>query len=254
MKSGTSSTRSLAAGAAALVAGALGLSACHPPHIHRSARQDWNGRAMSVDALLTCPISVGGLTRTAQAGDGQACDYVGRRGEVVHLSRLVLGGRSPQDALAPTEAALRPLIPPRGGPTPVSVDDQTSDHAKVDLPGVHVNAQGDRAEVRVFGITVDADGRNADVNLGQGGSRTVVQAGPNGAEVRAESIDAANASLFLFLAADRAGPSGLHAVGYLARGPVAGPLVVASFKSAAGHQDWRSDHDLNRLLELNVHP
>ena len=59
-------------------------------------------------------------------------------------------------------------------------------------------------------------------------------------------------SAYRKLAADRPGPTAYRAVGYLARGPVAGPLVVASFKATDQHQDWRGDHDLNALLALNV--
>jgi hypothetical protein len=253
MKIGTCSMRTLV-GAGALAGAAFGLAACHPPHIHRGEGRGWSGKPMSVGKLLICPLKVGALSRTARTADGQACDYKGPDGEQAHLQRLDLAGQAPQAALAPIEAALRPLIPARAGPDPVDAGDGADDghHAKVDLPGIHIKAQGDKAEVRVFGITVNADGENADVNMGQGETGTVVQAGANGAEIRFADVEGGNARLMLALLADKAGPSGLHAVGYLARGPVAGPLVVASFKSAARHQDWRRDAGLNALLDLNV--
>ena len=264
MKIGPLSMRPLAigAGAAILAGAALSLAACHPPHIHRHARNGDQG-AMTVNATLACPDKVGALTRTYQAADGQSCDYRGRDHEQAHIQRLDLAGQPVRTALAPIEAALRPLIPARAGPSPTAVassdddgDDSSNsadgDHAKVDLPGIHVRANGDKAEVKVFGITVNANGENADVNLGGGERSTVVQAGANGAEVRFEDISNGNARLMLALLADKAGPSGLHAVGYLARGPATGPLAVATFKSAAAHQDWRRDAGLNALLDLNV--
>ena len=252
MKIGTFSMRTLI-GAGALAGAAFGLAACHPPHIHRGEGRGWNGKPMSVGAVLICPLKVGALSRTARTADGQACDYKGPDGEQAHLQRLDLAGQAPQAALTLIEAGLRPLIPARAGPSPVDVDAaDDGDRAKVDLPGIHIKAQGDKAEVRVFGITVNANGENADVNMGQGERSTVVQAGANGAEIRFADVSDGNARLMLALLADKAGPSGLHAVGYLARGPVAGPLAVASFKSAARHQDWRRNAGLNALLDLNV--
>ncbi|MDR3513457.1 MAG: hypothetical protein P4L73_17600 [Caulobacteraceae bacterium] len=244
---------------AALAAG-VALSACRGPHPHAHAHarpdDDGSGPAMSVAATLTCPQTFGGLTRTAQAADGQSCDYRGPGGEQVSLMRLVLAaGQTPQAALAPTEAALRPLIPARPGSPTVSVDakdDSDDDHAKVDLPGIHVNANGDKADVKVFGVTVKAEGDDADVHVGHGDHNAVVKAGPDGAEVRAEDVGDASVNLALILASDHPGPSGLRAVGYLARGPARGPLAVATFKASARHSDWRGDHDLNGLLALNV--
>jgi len=263
MKIGTESTRRLAAGLAAPgVAAMLLVAGCHPPHIHPGERgRDWFDRPMTVGAALTCPQAQGSLNRTAQAGDGQSCDYTGAGGEQVELKRLVLAGESPQAALAPTETALQTLVPARTGPTPVSVDagggdaDDSDDqeHAKIDLPGIHINAQGRKAQVKVFGVVVDANGENANVNIGGGSRSTVVQAGPSGAVIRVTDIGPTNVKLAYVLAAgDRPGPSPYRAVGYLARGPLDGPLVVATFKAAENHEDWRGDHDLNALLALNV--
>lgn len=243
---------------AAVLAAGLALAACRGPHPHAHARQDHPaaGAPMRVAEPLACPPAVGGLARTAQAADGQSCAYRGRDGEQVSLQRLAVpAGQTPQAALAPIEAGLRPLVPARAGPAPVSVDagdDDNDDHAKVDLPGIHVDAHGDKADVRVFGVKVNADGDNANVNVGQGDSRAVVRAGPDGAEIRAADVDAANAKLVLILAADRPGPAGVRAAGYIAEGPAKGPLAVAVFKSAAPRNNWRGDRDLNGLLELNV--
>jgi hypothetical protein len=240
-------------GLAAAAVAALGLSACHRPRPHPGGERGWNGRAASVADPLVCPPTVGGLTRTAQAGDGQSCGYRGPGDERVDLQRLALAGQAPQAALAPLEARLRALVPPHGGPKAPDVDAADGrDDAKVDLPGIHVNTQGDKAEVKVFGVTVNADGDKADVRVGHGDSRTVVLAGPDGAEIRVDDVDRANARLVFILADDKPAASGLRAVGYLARGPAAGPLAVATFKSGARREDWRGDRDLNGLLDLNV--
>lgn len=241
-------TSALAGGGALSVV--LALAACHPPHLHRHGGL-WAGPAMSVPARLNCPDNVGALTRTAAASDGQSCAYKGADGEDVSLTRLVLNGQSPQAGLASIEASLRPLLPPRQSPTPTAGpgDGRT---ANVDLPGVHVHAQGDQAEVNVFGVTIKADGQNANVNVGHGSDNTVVLADPNGAEIRSVDIGPANARLAFILASENPGPSGLHAVGYLARGPLAGPIVVATFKAPAQRNDWRGDADLNDLLRMNA--
>lgn len=232
----------------------LGLAACHPPHIHhREAAKGEDDGPISVAATLTCPQTVGGLTRTAQAADGQSCDYIGGSDLHVSLRRLMLNGAAPAQALVPVEARLRPLIVAQAGPSPIDIDsDDDDDHDKVDLPGIHVDAHGDKADVRVLGVTVHADGDKADVDVGKSGSHASVQAGPGGAEIRSVDVDDDSANLVLVLASDKPGPSGDRAAGYVARGPVKGPLVAAVFHAARGHSDWRGNHDLNGLLDLNV--
>jgi hypothetical protein len=250
-------TTALSLGAIAVVA-LLGLAACHPPHIHhREAAKSEDDGPVSVAATLTCPQTIGGLTRTAQAADGQSCDYTGRGDLHVSLRRLVLSGAAPTEALAPVEASLRPLIVARAGPSPIDIDsddddDDDDDHDKVDLPGIHVDAHGDEADVRVLGVTVHADGDKADVDVGKTGSHATVLAGPAGAEIRSVDIDDDSANLVLVLASDKPGPSGDRAAGYVARGPVKGPLVAAVFHASRGHADWRGNRDLNGLLDLNV--
>lgn len=120
------------------------------------------------------------------------------------------------------------------------------DHVEVDLPGIRARGEGEKAKVRAFGDTVNANGENADVNMGQGEKSTIVQAGVNEAEVRLADVGDGSARMMLALLAEKARSSGFHAVGDLARGPVAGPLM-ASFRSPAVHQDWRRDLGLNAL-------
>jgi hypothetical protein len=245
---------------------ALSVAGCHPKALKHTS--DWSNISMnehdsSTDdnapplktvASLTCPTSAGDLTRTAQAPDGKSCDYTGPNDEVVHLSLVDLAGRSALDALAPKKSELDGLVHVSADNGPVSVNaskDANGDHAKVDLPFLHVDADGDNAKVKLFGVNIDAKGDHATVHTGFGTKNAVVHAGPGGAQVVAEDVGKTNAALVYILASDTPGPSGYRAVGYLAKGPVAGPLVVAEFKAKGGGHGG-SHHDLDTLIDLNV--
>jgi len=239
---------------------ALGLSACHlHHHVWTSAGgESWDSghdTPVTVADQLTCPQTQGGLERTAVTPDGQSCSYRRDNGEQVTLVRLPLNGQSPRGALAPIETALSGDVVARPGPADVAIntanDGNGDDKAKIDLPGIHIDANGDKAKVSVFGVTVNADGDKADVHAGSGPNSATVHAGPGGAEVRAGSVGTHAVNLFYVLAGDTAGPEGYHAVGYLARGPVAGPLVVGEFKSKADSQN-HSDHDFEALIDMNL--
>jgi len=187
--------------------------------------------------------------------DGQSCSYRRDNGEVVTLIRLPLNGQTPRSALVPVETALAADVSAKPGPEAVAVNvaqGDSGDRAKIDLPGVHIDANGDKAKVSVFGVTVNADGDKADVHAGVGANAATVHAGPGGAEVRAGSVGTQAVNLFYVLAGDAAGPNGYHAVGYVARGLIAGPLVVGEFKSKADSQN-HSDHDFEALIDMNVH-
>jgi hypothetical protein len=242
-------------------ASALGLSACHlHHHVWTSAGgESWDSghdTPVTVADQLTCPQSQGGLERTAATPDGQSCTYQRSNGERVTLLRLPLNGQTPRSALAPIETALSGEVTAKPGAAVVAVNaadgGNGDDKAKIDLPGVHIDANGDKAKVSVFGVTVNADGDKADVHAGSGPDSTTVHAGPGGAEIRAGSVGNHAVNLFYILAGDQPGPNGFHAVGYLARGPVAGPLVVGEFKSKADSQN-HSDHDFEALIDMNLH-
>jgi hypothetical protein len=242
-----------AVGGAAIVVGA-----CHPMR-HHSAHLD---RPLTVAGSLTCPDQVGALTRVSASSDGHACSYSGDQGEQVDLTLTALNGQNAQAVMAPTEAALRVLLPSHGGPDTqgdaakpdLASVEADGDHAKVAVPFVHVDADGDKAQVKVFGITINADRDNAHVQTGWGPNSTSIHAGPGGAEIRVADLGHGSANLVYILAGDNPGPAGWRTVGYLARGPAAGPLVVATFKSRAEDKhDDDHDHDLDQLLDLNVH-
>ncbi len=215
-----------------------------------------DGPPLRAAATLDCPASQGDLIRTAKSPDGQWCDYSGRRGETVRLRLAAVHGQTPSEALAATRAQLHALVPVYRDPIPVSYAEGTGDRADVDVPFVHVHADGDQADVRLFGIHINARGRgdDTDVDIGHGHKHSVVHAGLRGAEVMADEIGRSNVSLVYVLAANHREPSGFRAAGYVARGPVTGPLVVAEFRSPVkSHTDGEGDHgDIDRLIDRNL--
>ena len=220
---------------------------------HAGVRVD--GPPLRVAAKLDCPADAGDLTRTAQSPDGQWCDYAGRRGETVRLRLTPLGGQTPSQALAPARAHLHALVPVYREPIKASYGDERGDRADVDVPFVHVHANGDQADVRLFGIFhIRAKDDDAVVDVERGRKHTAVHAGLRGAEVVADEVGRSNASLVYVLAGAHRQASGYRAVGYVAKGPVTGPLVVAEFYSPVNsHRDSEGGHDdIDRLINRNL--
>jgi len=245
--------------------GGVALAACHPVegrHHHHDAfvigDHGWDHHddaPVTVAATLNCPDQEGDLTRTSQSADGKSCQYHGDEDQDVTLSLVALNGQAPQAVLTPMETELRALVPAHGGPSMVNVDAGSGDHdhAKIDLPGLHINADGNKADIKILGATIKADDDNAVIKTDMGMKGTTIHAGPGGAEIRAGEVGAHAAQLVFILAGDNPGPSGFHSVGYIARGPAAGPLVVGEFKSKEEHQHGHH-RDLERLIDLNVTP
>ena len=68
-------------------------------------------------------------------------------------------------------------------------------------------------------------------------------------------VNANGADLTYILASDTPDPSGFRVVGYMAKGPSAGPLVVGVFRVREhdhGHKDM-NDLGVSRLIDMNVH-
>jgi hypothetical protein len=240
--------------AASLIAVAA-LAACATSLAHAGVRAD--GPPLRAPAKLECPVEAGDLTRTAQSPDGQWCDYAGRRGEIVRLRLAPLNGQAPAEALAPTRAQLHALAPVYRDAAPISYGDGPGDRADVDVPFVHVHSNGERSDVRLFGIfhIVGHDhDRSADLDGDRVRKHAAVHAGVRGAEVIADEVGRNNASLVYVLAGNHRFASGYRAVGYIAKGPVTGPLVVAEFRSPVNnHRDNDGGHDdIDRLIDRNL--
>lgn len=213
-----------------------------------------DGATWRTPAALDCPTSEGTLTRIAQAADGRTCDYQGEKGEWIRLSLVALNGRSAAEVMAPAKAELYALAPVYEPPARAFGGDEAGEVTKVDLPFIHVRTVGDDADVKIFGIKIHAQGDNTDVDVSRGRKNTVVRAGLKGAQVTSEEIGRTNAEMIYVLAADRRMPSGYWTVGYVAKGPVNGPLVKAEFRTTQkNHRIRDGDHgDLGRLIDRNV--
>jgi hypothetical protein len=74
------------------------------------------------------------------------------------------------------------------------------------------------------------------------GHRFAVDANDNGAVVRMEGGNRVNVKSTVFYAMDDAGPQGDRMVGYVARGPRSGPIVVATIRSKREHDDHTEIH------------
>ena len=255
----------------------VAMAACHPVEIHDHhhhgavvfGEDGWNSdsdsgwmsndkTALKTIAALTCPDTEGDLSLTNKAPDGKSCDYSGRHDDTVHLTLMALTG-TPQETLSPLETELKGLMPP---PKTSAVNVESSndgsghDHAKVDLPFFHVDANGNKADVKIFGTTIHSDGHdNATIHTDMGLKNTTIHAGDNGAEIQSQNVGALNTHFVYILAGESAPVTGYHAVGYIAAGPNSGPLVVAEFKSKSEHQHGSMDHgDIGALLKANLQP
>jgi hypothetical protein len=123
----------------------------------------------------------------------------------------------------------------------IDVDNNDSEHAKIDLPGLHINAGGDKADVHVGPIHVDASGDSATVRSLQD------------VRMRGEAFSRQKRgirAMFVY-AGDELG-GGYKYVGYEASGPRTGPLTVAVVKSKTEggfHGDVYGD--VKRLVRRN---
>lgn len=124
----------------------------------------------------------------------------------------------------------------------IEVDNQGEhDTARVDLPGIHITADGDNADVRVGPIHVDARGDTATIR-----SLETVRLRGEGLSREKRGIRA-----MLIYAGDNL-PNGYRFVGYSASGRKSGPLVVAIVKSKSEDGFHGDIHgDINRLVRRN---
>jgi hypothetical protein len=133
----------------------------------------------------------------------------------------------------------------------MSVDADGED-ASVRLPGMRIETKGDQASVQIGGLHIDANDNSGAVNV-EGSTdddNVSIRARDDAAEVRAvASGDATRASWML--SDSRPSAEGWRRVGYEARGPVGGPLVVATIRSR-DRNTGRVLDDAKDLVTLNV--
>ena len=189
----------------------LALAACD----HPDAERQREANALKVVSTLDCPERQGALKRSTTASDGLSCVYASDRAEVT-LRVIQVGEGTPSDALAPIEAELKTILPD------VKTTPAASDTEEVDirLPGVSIQAGESGAKVRAPGVEVNAvDGGGAEVRATRNFTARL-----SGEKGRGEGVSAR-----YILASDTA-TGEWKTVGYDARGPIGGPLVVGIVK------------------------
>lgn len=247
-------------------AAALALAACDgEPTVRISRNEPASGAALRAVESLQCPEQQGPLTRRATSADGLSCTYSGPRGAEVTLRLVALAGdQTPRSALAAIEAELAGLMPEtlaraRAGepetPAAPASDGVGAGGERVDvrLPGLTVRTEGDRAVVRLPGITIDADEGSSRVHIagvriedsnggenvrvaGRGEDSVSITARDDAAEIRTTRGEGAVRATYI-LVDERPSSAGWRLVGYEARGPEAGPLVVAVVLSKSRRED-----------------
>jgi hypothetical protein len=140
------------------------------------------------------------------------------------------------------------------GPAPANREGTKGDHTKIDLPGLHISTNGDKADVSLPGLSIHANGDHAEVHAGWWGRSATIEGHDGGATIRIGRADRSGVDSVLIVSSDQPSPTGYRAIGYVAKGPPEGPLVVALFKAKS---DQHSQHDLagdglKKLVQLNV--
>ncbi|WP_235560429.1 methyltransferase type 11 [Brevundimonas sp. Leaf363] len=141
--------------------------------------------------------------------------------------------------------------------------DAKDDQASVRLPGLRVEADGDRASVRIAGFQIRADDHGAAAQSSTGSSApatptppptnqggVTINARDDATEVRTRAGGEAVRMTYV-LTNNQASAAGWRMVGYEARGPAGGPLVVATVRAKSERVD-PVFRDAKRLVSLNV--
>ena len=134
--------------------------------------------------------------------------------------------------------------------------DAQGDKATVRLPGMHIDADGDRANIRIGGITIRADDKNSQVNVrSNSGSSSdadavTIDASDGAARIRTSSPGEAVRASFL-MTSNQPSSTGWRVVGYEARGPSGGPIVVATVRGKDRNEN-RVFEAAKALVTLNV--
>jgi len=126
--------------------------------------------------------------------------------------------------------------------------DADGDRARVRLPGMSVDANGEKASVRIGGFSINADDSNAEITASD--ESVSVQAHDDAAEIRTRAPGDATRRTYLLTDSSPA-DEGWRLVGYEARGPVGGPIVIATVRAKDRNSDGVFD-SAKDLVTLNV--
>ena len=260
---------------AALLAG--GLAACDRPQgrAHREHAARHAAEPLRVVDRLQCPGRQGSLRLVTTAADGHSCDYEGANGSRVVLRIVPLDGSAAEAALAPIEAELKARLPARAPQSAAAAAEGESGDVNINMPGINIDANDDGANIRIGGLHVNADEEGAAVRLDpvsdteeadedegadsgdgpvvrrlSGRGDVTIDADDRGAEIRI-SAPGRGVRMTYVLASSQAGPEGDRLVAYEARGPIGGPLVVATLRSRSDQRAGPIE-PMKRLVRLNV--
>ncbi len=128
--------------------------------------------------------------------------------------------------------------------------DAQGDRATVRLPGMSVDANGDKASVRIGGFSINADDSTGEATITSADESVSVQAHDNAAEIRTNAPGDATRRTYL-LTDSRPADQGWRLVGFEARGPVGGPIVIATVRAKDRDSDGVFD-SAKDLVTLNV--
>jgi hypothetical protein len=128
--------------------------------------------------------------------------------------------------------------------------DARGDHATVRLPGLSVNAEGDKASVRFGGFSINTDNSTETVDISSDDQTISVQAHDDAAEITTRAPGDAIRATYR-LTDDTPADRGWRMVGYEARGPVGGPIVIATVHAKDRDQNVLFDAARD-LVTLNV--
>jgi len=129
--------------------------------------------------------------------------------------------------------------------------DAQDDKATVRLPGMRIDADGDRANIRIGGLTIRADDKSSQVNVRSSDEAVSIDAHEGAARIRTSAPGQSVRSTFLMTTNGADAETGWRMVGYEARGPVGGPIVVATVRTKDRNENRIMDA-AKALVTLNV--
>jgi hypothetical protein len=173
-----------------------------------------------------------------------AADAAGARADAAAVRADAAGAQADRAAASADRASVR---------APGVAIEAEGDDASVRLPGMRIETKGDQASVRIGGFHIDAndsDGSSRVRASSGSGDSVSVNAQNDAAEIRTSAGGEATRTSWM-LSDNRETESGWRMVGFEARGPVGGPLVVATVRSKDTNRG-RAFDDARDLVTLNV--
>lgn len=128
--------------------------------------------------------------------------------------------------------------------------DAEGDRARVRLPGMSVDTDGDKAHVRIGGFSISADDSTETVDISSSDESVSIRAHDDAAEIRTRAPGEATRRTYM-LTDSRPADEGWRLVGFEARGPVGGPIVIATVRARDRDSDRVFD-SAKDLVTLNV--